>query len=69
MCWAAFRVFDQNGDGQITLEELKQVLNSGEVEGIVGGQGIEKLMTEIDSDGDGVIDFQEFMKMMRGAQG
>merc|ERR1711871_1263117 len=65
VCWSAFRVFDRNGDGKISQEELKQVVQSGEVED-VATRAMAELMQEIDDNGDGVIDFQEFMKMMRG---
>jgi len=54
-CWAAFSLFDQDGSGSISLEELKQILDSGEY-----------LLKEADSNGDGVIDFEEFMYMMQG---
>merc|ERR1712194_653857 len=65
LCWKAFSIFDQNGDGQITREELKQVLNSGEFEGEVGAERIDNLMQEVDANGDGMIDFDEFMAMMQ----
>ena len=32
VCWAAFRVFDRNGDGHISKDELKQALD------IIGSQ-------------------------------
>ncbi len=28
LCWSAFRVFDVNGDGRITVKELQQSLKS-----------------------------------------
>jgi calcium-dependent protein kinase len=66
VCWSAFRVFDRNGDGNISQKELAQVLASDEVEGALGAQAIAELMQEVDCNGDGNIDFQEFMQMMKG---
>jgi len=68
VCWSAFRVFDRNGDGKISQEELKMVLGDGEVAGQLGAEGVsiaQKLMSEVDGNGDGVIDFEEFMAMMK----
>jgi len=67
VCWGAFRVFDLDGNGKISKEELKKVLGSleeGDASKIVG-QNIEQLIAEVDTDGDGEIDFDEFMVMMR----
>jgi len=65
ICWAAFRVFDKNGDGTISPDELEQVLGTPDVKHAVGSNTIKKLMAEIDINGDGSIDFAEFMAMMR----
>merc|ERR1712118_485484 len=61
VCWTAFRVFDRNGDGKISQEELKAVLGDGDVCGTLGSNLVQTLMNEVDGNGDGVIDFQEFM--------
>merc|ERR1712051_80469 len=61
-CWAAFRVFDKDGDGRISRAELQNVLSH---EALAGATEIEKMMDEVDVSGDGYIDFEEFMEMMR----
>lgn len=68
VCWSAFRLFDRNGDGKISQEELKSVLDNGDVNDVMGGKNIAELMKEVDTSGDGQIDFQEFMTMMRGGK-
>eukprot|EP01017_Pseudomicrothorax_dubius_P032473 TRINITY_DN4259_c0_g1_i1.p2 TRINITY_DN4259_c0_g1~~TRINITY_DN4259_c0_g1_i1.p2 ORF type:complete len:211 (-),score=44.33 TRINITY_DN4259_c0_g1_i1:113-745(-) len=61
---AAFRLFDKNGDGKITPEELKSVLGRDEVfKGVDQGYW-EQLIREADLDGDGSIDYREFISMM-----
>ncbi|PFH36004.1 calcium-dependent protein kinase CDPK2A [Besnoitia besnoiti] len=65
VCWAAFRVFDLDGNGKISQDELKKVLGMPDVETAVGRATIEALLTEVDLNGDGEIDFDEFMYMMR----
>jgi len=53
----AFRVFDQRGTGRISAKELLNVMTN------LGGeylttQEIDEIMREIDSDGDGLINYQ-----------
>merc|ERR1712113_907473 len=68
VCWSAFRVFDRNGDGKISNEELKVVLSGEDVADVAGASAIAQLLQEVDGNGDGMIDFQEFMQMMREQQ-
>jgi len=65
ICWNAFRVFDINGDGKISREEIAKVLHEGNLEKSTL-QGVGLMMKDFDTNGDGVIDFEEFMHMMRG---
>lgn len=69
ICWTAFSVFDLDGDGKITQEELRQVLDQGQVEEVVGHQNASQILKDIDRNGDGTIDFEEFMAMMRARTG
>jgi len=66
VCWSAFRVFDQNGDGKISQEELKKVLDNDAVNEVASNKAIAELLQQNDGNGDGQIDFEEFMHMMRG---
>lgn len=75
LCMAAFRVFDRNGNGEISEAELEVVLGdplvhspcSSPRDGASGpsSQTIADLLREVDKNGDGVIDFKEFLQMMR----
>jgi len=61
-----FDVFDIDGDGFITVEELNTLMKSFGEECSLAKCG--KLISCIDTDGDGRIDFNEFRIMMMGPQ-
>ncbi|CAN6292279.1 unnamed protein product [Urochloa humidicola] len=58
----AFAFFDKNGDGLITIDELRVVLES------LGQNNttceLQWMIAEVDADGDGAINFSEFLKLM-----
>ncbi|KAK4431759.1 Calmodulin-like protein 3 [Sesamum alatum] len=65
----AFDVFDGNKDGLITVEELGLVLSSL---GFTEGKKMEdckEMIRKVDMDGDGMVNFDEFKKMMRAGLG
>jgi len=64
--WSAFRVFDKNGDGKISKQELQAVLENPDVQEMSGQSQIAQLLVDLDTNGDGHIDFEEFMTMMKG---
>lgn len=62
-----FEKFDKNGDGQISLEELREVMNGlGEK---LTEQELKDMMQDADTNHDGYIDFQEFKALMPNLNG
>merc|ERR1712050_482652 len=51
-CWQAFRVFDQNGDGKISRDEIIQVIGDDDVQN-AAAKDMAEIMQEIDKNGDG----------------
>merc|ERR1712112_802614 len=58
----AFKVFDRDGDGLISEEELRLTMsNLGEP---LTEEEVKQMIAEADIDGDGKINFQEFARLM-----
>mmetsp|Transcript_2690 Transcript_2690/g.6483 ORF Transcript_2690/g.6483 Transcript_2690/m.6483 type:complete len:383 (-) Transcript_2690:341-1489(-) len=61
----AFRVFDKDGSGKIKMDGLRHVMtNLGEK---ITDEEINEMCSEADMDGDGDIDYMEFIAMMLGS--
>ncbi|CRG93685.1 calcium-dependent protein kinase 2, putative [Plasmodium gallinaceum] len=65
ICLIPFKVFDIDGNGKISIEELKKIFGKADVKNSLGDKAIDSLLQEIDLNGDGEIDFNEFMLMMK----
>jgi len=69
--WQAFSRFDLDKNGKISRQELKKVIYQDYGDRSIGFGGVGKrksvdsLIQKVDVDGDGEIDFKEFMAMMR----
>jgi calmodulin len=63
----AFTVFDRNGDGSISVHELDKVFTSL---GFSNSPAqLQEMMREVDKDGNGTIEFNEFCLLMIRNQG
>lgn len=63
----AFDMFDKDKSGKIDNDEVVSLLTGAEVSSIVPTDAINEAIKEIDVDGDGEIDFEEFIQMMKKA--
>ncbi|XP_075218781.1 uncharacterized protein LOC142323260 isoform X2 [Lycorma delicatula] len=58
----AFRLFDKDGDGSITQEELGRVMRS--LGQFAREEELQQMLQEIDIDGDGYFSFEEFVEIV-----
>ena len=59
---AAFKVFDKDGNGFISAEELRHVMT--DLDQTITDEEVDEMIREADIDGDGQINYEEFAKMM-----
>ncbi|GER25471.1 calmodulin [Striga asiatica] len=62
MIEAAFSLFDNDGDGCITTEELATVIRS--LDQNPTEEELKEMIDGVDSDGNGTIEFAEFLNLM-----
>ena len=65
--WQAFGVFDADGNGEISAEELAQVMQAlGLAPSVID---LRALIREVDVEGSGTVDFEEFKALMIAQRG
>ena len=62
---ATFDMFDKDHSGKIDNMEVVELLNGEELKGLASKEAIASALKEIDQNGDGEIDFEEFVEMMK----
>ena len=60
----AFRIYDKAGNGYIPISALKEILH--ELDPKLTDHELDGIIEEVDEDGSGTVDFDEFMEMMTG---
>jgi len=60
----AFRLYDKEGNGYIKTSDLRDILRA--LDDKLTEDELDEMITEIDTDGSGTVDFDEFMEMMTG---
>lgn len=60
----AFRMYDKSGNGYINVSDLREILRA--LDDKLTEDELDEMIAEIDTDGSGTVDFDEFMEMMTG---
>ena len=58
-------MFDKDGSGIITADEIREVLQFGGAN-TLSPETIDGIIKQVDGNGDGEISFEEFVQMMTG---
>ena len=62
----AFRYFDKDGSGEITFDEIQEVFEDNINDKKKVQEALAQIIKEVDTNGDGIISFEEFASIMRG---
>mmetsp|Transcript_2775 Transcript_2775/g.2933 ORF Transcript_2775/g.2933 Transcript_2775/m.2933 type:complete len:153 (+) Transcript_2775:74-532(+) len=57
-----FSLLDRNGEGEITKDELSELMDTLGID--TTPEDIDSMLSEVDKDGSGTIDFEEFVAVM-----
>merc|ERR1712141_552298 len=77
-CWAAFQVFDVDNNGEVSYDELRQVMTSASLRETFSQQTMLQVWQQLMGDEklhsnepckEGHIDFDHFLAALRGVQG
>ncbi|XP_012169920.1 troponin C, isoallergen Bla g 6.0101-like [Bombus affinis] len=60
----AFRLYDREGNGYITTDVFRDILH--ELDDALSPEELDMIIDEVDADGSGTVDFEEFMEVMTG---
>lgn len=58
-------MFDTDSSGKIDANEVKQLLEGEDYKDQISHGQLDLIIAEVDVNGDGEIDFEEFLQMMR----
>ena len=61
----AFRYFDKDNSGEITIDEIEEVFKESISDKTKIHDSLQQIINEVDANGDGVIDFNEFVFIMK----
>jgi calcium-dependent protein kinase len=59
---AAFKMFDKDNSGTISPDEIREVLG---FDSTISSKALDDIIREVDENGDGVIQYDEFVHMMK----
>lgn len=59
---SAFKMFDKDGSGFISKDEIKEILGFGKT---LSEEAVNEIIHQVDANGDGEISFEEFSAMMK----
>ena len=62
----AFRIFDEDDSGSLDVDELREAVKKYGT-GMCTEEDLEAIVRQMDKDGDGTIDLDEFVKVMRSS--